>query len=278
MFGYIVINKSELKFREFDTYQSYYCGLCNVLKKKYGLFGQLTLSYDITFAAILLSSLYEPESEISYHRCFAHPFEKHMAVNNEILDYLVDMNVLLTMYKCEDDWKDERKLYKKIFGDILSGKSDKQRINYCDKEQFIAERLGKMSELEAAGNKDICAMAELFGEIMGEILCFRDDEWTESIRLIGFHLGRFIYTLDAYDDLENDIRKGNYNPLIDHMQNEDFEEYIHTMLTLIISDCCREFEILPLIENVEILRNILYSGVWERYEAVKGKRIKEKKR
>ena len=38
MFGYIAVNKSEMKFREFDIYHSYYCGICRELKKKYGGF------------------------------------------------------------------------------------------------------------------------------------------------------------------------------------------------------------------------------------------------
>ena len=53
MFGYIIVNKQELKFREFDVYQSYYCGLCQSLKERFGRRGQLTLSYDMTFVALL---------------------------------------------------------------------------------------------------------------------------------------------------------------------------------------------------------------------------------
>ena len=52
----------------------------------------------------------------------------------------------------------------------------------------------------------------------------------------------------------------------------DFEEECRTILMMMMSDCCREFEKLPILDNVEILRNILYSGVWYRYEAVREKR------
>ena len=31
MYGYIVVDQPELKFREFDKYRSYYCGLCDSL-------------------------------------------------------------------------------------------------------------------------------------------------------------------------------------------------------------------------------------------------------
>ena len=57
MFGYVVINKPELKFKEFDVYKSFYCGLCYSLRSRYGFVGQFTLSYDMTFLVMLLTSL-----------------------------------------------------------------------------------------------------------------------------------------------------------------------------------------------------------------------------
>ena len=73
MFGYIRINKAEMKFREFDVYQSYYCGICRDLKRKYGAAGQFSLSYDMTFVAMLLTGLYEPETSTGTCRCMVHP-------------------------------------------------------------------------------------------------------------------------------------------------------------------------------------------------------------
>ena len=58
MFGYISINKAEMKFKDYDVYHSYYCGLCKVLKECYGRIGQVTLSFDMTFLVILLTGLY----------------------------------------------------------------------------------------------------------------------------------------------------------------------------------------------------------------------------
>ncbi|MCQ2525355.1 MAG: DUF5685 family protein [Lachnospiraceae bacterium] len=277
MFGYITINKSELKFREFDVYHSYYCGLCKCLKKQSGVLGQMTLSFDMTFAALLLSSLYEPENEIRHCRCLAHPIGKHLMCRNSIMDYLADMNILLTIHKCEDDWKDERKLHRKLYGDLLEEQSEKIKIKYHAKDEAICSKLRRMAELEAEKSNDIDKMAGLFGEIMGEVLAYREDEWTDNLRAVGYHLGKFIYILDAYDDLIKDEKKKNYNPLIVRKNEKDFEDEVQAILTVIMSDCCREFELLPIVENVEILRNILYSGVWSRYEEIKAERNKGKK-
>ena len=73
MFGYVVINKPELKFKEFDIYHSFYCGLCQTLKEKYGYKGQVSLNYDLTFVALLLNGLYEPETKQEMSHCLLHP-------------------------------------------------------------------------------------------------------------------------------------------------------------------------------------------------------------
>ena len=66
MFGYIAINKAEMKFKDYDMYHSYYCGLCKCLKECYGIRGQMTLSFDMTFLIVLLTGLYEPQTPVSY--------------------------------------------------------------------------------------------------------------------------------------------------------------------------------------------------------------------
>ena len=276
MFGYITINKSEMKFKEFDIYHAYYCGLCQSLLKRYGAMGQVTLSYDMTFAAMLLSSLYEPDTASSKCACVAHPFERHPFVKNVVIDYVADMNVLLTLYKCEDDWIDDKKMFRACFGCMLRKKSFKKRCVYRGKENLIKDKLEKIHDLEKEGCTDIDLMSGLFGDIMGMIMTPRDDEWKDTLSELGYYLGKFIYILDAYDDVEKDIKKGKYNPFVKRIEEPDFDEQIRVILTMMMSECCKRFEMLPIIENVEILRNILYSGVWERYEKIRTEREKKK--
>lgn len=272
MFGYIIINKGEMKFKEFDVYHSYYCGLCQALKEEYGMAGQISLSYDMTFLVMLLGSLYEPETRVWQTKCAAHPFEKHMVRSNEFSPYGADMNLLFSYYKCRDDWADERKVTRLAYGKLLKKAYRSICARYGEKARRIDNLLRELSQEEKRQNQDIDHMAGIFGEVMGEIMAVRDDEWKESLRAMGSYLGKFIYLMDAYEDIEEDIKKGSYNPLIKKFDNPDFEEEMKTILTMIMSDCCREFEKLPVIENVEILRNILYSGIWYKYEMVRQKR------
>lgn len=276
MFGYIMINKAEMKFREFDVYHSFYCGICRELKKKYGVCGQISLSYDMTFLAILLTGLYEPETRKGSCKCVAHPFESHETRNNIYTEYAADMNILFSCYKCRDDWEDERKFRKLIYGRVLEGRAGRLKELYGTKLRTINLLMQDFSEQEKAEAADIDALAGLFGAVMGEIMAVREDEWAESLRRLGFFLGKFIYLCDAYEDIEADIRKGTPNPLKQKYGNPDFEEECRTILMMMMSECCREFESLPILENVEILRNILYSGVWGRYEAVHDRRLQTK--
>ena len=97
-------------------------------------------------------------------------------------------------------------------------------------------------------------------------------------RRMGFYFGKFIYLLDAYDDVEEDVKKGNYNPFSKDYIIKGFDDRVKSMLMMMKAETCREFEKLPIIKYTDILRNILYSGVWCRFETVSGKRKKEQEK
>ena len=226
----------------------------------------------MTFLAILLSGLYEPETRRGSTKCAAHPFEKHETRNNIYTEYAADMNMLFAYYKCQDDWEDERKVWKLLYGKLLEGKTEKLKGIYAEKIRKLNLLMRDFSDAEKSKGADIDTLGGLFGKVMAEMMAAREDEWAESLRRLGFFLGKFIYLCDAYEDIEQDIKKGTPNPLKQKYESIDFEEECKTILMMMMSECCKEFERLPILENVEILRNILYSGVWCRYQAVREKR------
>jgi len=277
MFGYVIVNKGEMKFREFDVYHAYYCGLCRLLKEKYGLAGQLSLSYDMTFVIMLLSGLYEPDTVTETGKCIAHPFEKHMVKRNEFTEYAADMNILLSYYKCLDDWADERKCAKKLYAGLLEKGYRRVAQKYAVRVRYIEDLMGQLQRKEKEGECDIDKMSRLFGEVMAGILVCRDDAWKGNLYRLGLNLGKFIYLCDAYEDVEKDLENQVYNPFREMYEAPDFEERCRDILTLMMAECSREFEQLPILDNIEILRNIIYSGVWYRYEKVRGEREARKK-
>lgn len=275
MFGYVLVNKPELKIKEFDAYRSHYCGLCRTLQERYGLAGRLTLNYDMTFLIMILADLYDAKESCECRRCIVHPFEKRDCRRSEVTDYCADMCVLLSYYKCRDDWKDEHKLKARLAMAALSRGAKKVARRYPEKADFIEKKMNMLDIVENAKELPIDKVAKVFGEIMAEVFVYKDDFWKDDLYKVGFYLGKFIYLLDAYEDIEQDIKTGDYNPFKQLYRNVEFDDQVLNLLLLMIGECTDAFERLPLVENTEILRNILYSGVWVRYGKAKVEKTKE---
>ena len=272
-----MVHKPELKVREYETYRASYCGLCHSLKKQSGRIGQLTLSFDMTFLALLLTGLYEPETVIKSARCIAHPVEKHFYRENRYFDYAADMNVLLTYYKCLDDWQDERKLTACLFGQALKGNVKKLAERYERQSRCLRDNLAALSAYEKEKQYDIDKTAGFFGTIMAELFVYAEDEWAEKLRRMGFYFGKFIYLMDAYEDIEEDLKQGRYNPFTELYKKETFEQDCQQILKMMMAETSKVFEQLPILEDAEILRNILYAGVWTRYGQIRCRRKETKK-
>ena len=267
MFGYIVVNKDELKVKEFNEYQSYYCGLCQSLKENFGRRGQLSLNYDMTFLALLLTALYEPEEQSSSVKCVAHPMHYHPVVQNPYTAYAAAMNVLLSYYKALDDWEDEHSVKGALYSGILKGHLKELKEQYPRQSQAMEYYMRKISEGEKNGETGIDRMAGYFGKIMEEILLYREDEWEEELRRLGFYLGKYIYILDAFDDLEKDIKNGSYNPFSEVYQASFFDNWIKQLLVMCAQNMAQTMEVLPIVKHESILKNIIYSGIWTKYQA-----------
>lgn len=275
MFGYVVVNKPELKIKDYDIYQSFYCGLCRLLHTKYGRIGQLSLNYDMTFLAILLTGLYEPDNKIVEERCIVHPLRKHKKLDNEYLSYAADMTVVLTYLKGEDDWEDDHSYRGWMIRRLLKRKFRRVQRKYPDKIERIVEALRKTNELEAAGVRDLDQLSSLTGVVLGEIMSYQDDVWRKTLYETGDYLGRFIYIMDAYDDVIEDKKQQVFNPFAEEEINEAFDKRVKDILELLIARSADAFEMLPILTYADILRNILYSGVWMKYEMVRKKRSGE---
>lgn len=275
MFGYVMICEPELKVKDLRKYKAYYCGLCRTLKERHKSLGQMTLTYDMTFAVILLTSLYESDTRTSVHRCKAHPLKKQNMLQNEITEYAADMNVLLAYYHMKDDWEDEKKISGLAGRYALKGKAEKIIRAYPRQSDVIQKELRELAACEKAGSTNIDQTAGCFGRLMAELFVWREDMWEDRLRKMAFFLGKFIYIMDAYEDLEKDLKAGSYNALKELSGNKDYEERCREMLCMMIAECSAQFEGLPCLLDVDILRNILYDGVWTRYRKIQEQKKKD---
>ncbi|MEA4896665.1 DUF5685 family protein [Bacillota bacterium Meth-B3] len=272
MFGYVLINKETLQDAEVARFSAFYCGLCRALGQRYGALSQLALSYDMTFLALLLTSLYEPDTRSGAARCVAHPMGPRPYLENALIDYAADMTVVLAYHKALDDWRDDKSLTARTQSQLLKGGCARVEKLYPRQTQAVQRGLTQLTELERAGVREIDPPANAFGETLGELFVYRKDIWSDAMRQLGSALGRFIYLLDAYDDLQADRKKNRYNPLLGLADEPDFDARVKSYLTLLLGEGTVAFEQLPLVDDLGLLRNILYSGVWTRYEAIRRER------
>ena len=137
----------------------------------------------------------------------------------------------------------------------------------------------RTEEMEKNHETNLDVAAGLTGEMLGEIFCWREDEWAEEMRSMGFYIGKFIYIMDAYEDYDVDLQKKEYNPLVYAMResNEDMDTLCRLLLTSMMSESAKSFERLPILLHADILRNVLYAGVWSRYEYLQLKKHKKQK-
>ena len=277
MFGYVTVNQDELKIKEWKRYRAYYCGLCHVLKEVAGQKARLSLSYDMAFLAMLLDDLYDCEQETGECRCVAHPVKKHEYIKSAATQYAAKMNLLLCYDNLLDDWKDDRNAGAALAAAAIRRARMRIAKEYPRQTRAVEQYIEKLHACEEKRETNLDVASGLTGEMLAELFCWREDEWKADLSGLGFYLGKFVYLMDAYEDMEKDVKKGNYNPFLftrGQTKNADLAEH---SLNMMAAGAAEHFERLPLVENLEILRNILYAGVWGKFEKIKAKREKVEK-
>lgn len=279
MFGYIMPEKPELKIREYDVYRAYYCGVCKAIGKRHGQIKRMTLTYDAAFLAMLLCSILNIETKLVKERCIVHPIKKSFVTYNEIIDYSSDINIILAYNNIKDKWKDDKSKAALVGMAALKKSYKKLMVEHSEKCAIINKRLEDLSLLEKAKCDSIDAAAEPFAKLMEEVLDYNklDDKTRQALRWMGYNLGKWIYLIDAFDDLEDDIKNSSYNPLLTHFKYNgndiyDFKNEIKSQVEFILLYCLGEaskaFELLATKENKGILENILYMGMLSKTDKI----------
>ncbi|MGF7100357.1 hypothetical protein M2141_002484 [Lachnospiraceae bacterium PH5-48] len=270
MFGIVVGNKNELTTEELARYRSVYCGLCQSLKSRYGQIERLTLNYDMTFLALLLEGLYEEDEREKEIRCLAHPTKKQVVIANEFIDYAADMTILLAYYKAEDDIADEGKVAAKVLKKLLHKDFLAVARIYPRQAECVKTSLEELSKIEKSPTGTPDEAVNLSGRMLSEVFVYKEDFWADTLRDIGYELGRFIYLADAALDYEKDKKEKSYNPLF--LMDKKPEE-IRDIMEQAIGSVSFLYDRLPIIKDTGIMENIIYSGVWQQYNI----KVKEEK-
>lgn len=269
MFGYVRINKMDLTFREYEHYKAYYCGLCKYLKRNHTELSRLTINYDITFLIVLLSSIYQPSAQVFHEKCIVDPVKKKKHIINEITEYAASMNILLAYYKLEDDVNDEGDIKSRLIRRAYSKSFKTAYDKYPQKADFIKACLGELRSLEEDQSTSIDQTSNCFARLLEEIFDYKDDEYRDRLRKVGFNIGKYIYIMDAYEDLDQDLEKGRYNPFSSYKDDrEGLKVKVDKLIGMTLARLEEAILNLDIKVNKSIIDNIIYSGVYLRYKGL----------
>jgi len=274
MFGYIAPDKPDLKIWEFEVFRGYYCGVCKAIAKQAGHIGRICLSYDAAFLALLLDSLKSDPIKGKLKRCFVHPVQKRFMVEkNSAVEFASDINIILSYYNLKDKWQDEKNLTGPIGLVILRKGFKRIKRKYPALINEIEKELSFLQKLEQKKTGFMDKASEPFARLMQNVFSFteNDEKQKKALGWIGYNLGKWIYLLDAFDDLEDNIKSGAYNPLLIQFQYkheesiQDFKDRIREKtdfnLVYTLSEMEKAFSLLDIKKNKSILENIVYRGL-----------------
>ncbi|MBO5845386.1 MAG: hypothetical protein J6Q77_01950 [Clostridia bacterium] len=274
MFGYVKTYTPEMKVADYEYYRGAYCGLCRSMGKCTGQCSRMTLSYDFAFLALIRLSLSGEKVCFKRRRCIAHPLSKRsMMERNSELDYCSYAAALLTYHKLNDDISDESgkkrlvALLAKPSAALMRRRALKRGgLRWLD--EIIAERLRELSNFERSGETSVDTPADIFGELLAEIVSFGIDGSKGKIaRNIGYHVGRWIYITDALDDHAEDVKRKRYNPfalLYGEAIDERSAALIENALKCELCDAENAIDLIDFGDNVRlqnIICNVFYLGM-----------------
>jgi len=281
MFGYIMPDKPELKIKEYELFRGYYCGLCKSMGRRYGTLSRFALNYDSAFLGLLLSSVHDEVPVLKKESCIVSPVKKKwIVVENKYIDFAADINVLLTYYNLKDNIRDEGGWLPSLA--LLASKGGYKNAASGNKQLdgIIAASINAQVQLEEQNCSSMDKAAEPFANMLSQLFAagYKGEEKSvpRILGWIGYNLGKWIYIIDAYDDIEKDIASGSYNPLLSQYKYEKQDtkafkaaiaEEVRGNLLQALSQTTSSIELLKL-NNKGIIDNIVYEGLYSKTERI----------
>lgn len=271
MFGYIQPNKDELRFREYMEYRAYYCGLCRCIGRRFNEPSKLSLSYDCAFLALFLSGMAGSENTEKC-RCGYKPLAKPRmaAVEDDSIRFAADADIILAYKKMNDDWQDEKKPAALAAKGLLTSAVKKARENNPALYQAVDKGMAALGEIERAKSTELDAAAHAFAEMMENIaLCAPVEDQVNRLAFskLMFHLGRWVYLIDAWDDREKDAKKGCYNPFNAANAGKDRAEFL---INYSLNQAIEAYQLVNIITHQSLIDNIMLDGCPARNKQVLG--------
>lgn len=265
MFGYLQIHKDELKVKEYEAYKSVYCGLCKQLGRDYSVFARFILSYDCTFYAILLMSLKRSCTGFKDGRCRFNPLKKCKYAQSKDDSYskASALSVISAYYKLIDDITDSgffKGLVYRLIKPVFRRWQKKAAKRYPKLDKIVEDMLKSQLEVEKSGKTDIDSAAHPTAVMISETAALEanSDSQCRVLKEFGYHIGRWVYLIDAADDYEKDKKHNSFNPFV---SKGDFDPvYINSVLSQSLARAYDAYNLLDIIDFKPIIDNMLIFG------------------
>lgn len=269
MFGYLRPFKDELKIKDYQIYKSVYCGLCRHLSKDYGLLSCITLSYDCTVLAMLYMAVNDEKHCIKKGRCTVNPLKKCMLCNSEgeAFRFAGAVSVIMSYYKLKDTILDGG-FFKKAAASVLKiilHRNYKKAVKEFPKiDELTAVMMTSQSDAEKS-NAGIDRSADATAILIKKLCCMfsPDEKHNRQMEVFGYYVGRWIYLMDAADDLMKDIKHHNFNPFSVKYDGDikAAMDYCGEVLNMTAAQIVLSYELLDIHSFKPILDNIVYDGL-----------------
>ncbi len=212
MFGYVIPDKLNMYIKDFNVFQSFYCGLCKTLGETGAEFTRLCTNYDVTFYNVLLHSLTNTPVQFERKLCAYNGKKKVVVKTDELSKKIADVAVLLVYYNVEDDVCDGKKS-RAVVKSLLAPRKRQAAKRLVEIDKIMQKSFADLRKLESEKCESIDAVADAFATLMRDMtkLIIKTDD---NVDTFCYNLGRLIYLLDAVDDVEKDSKSGDYNPLV----------------------------------------------------------------
>lgn len=258
MFGYVRPIRDKLEESDKVIFDGYYCGVCKSIARRYTSLGRMTLSYDCTFLALLISAVMGEDGAPIDFRCVG---RKRKLVESQIIDYCADINLLLTYYKLMDDVNDDNSIKAKAAVNFLKKAYTKAKDQNQIVDKAICANLDYLYGLE----KDKCDnpdfVADAFGRLLEAVGGYGSNS-NKGVMAVCYNLGKYIYLIDAFVDYEDDIKSGSYNVFYEkYGKVSGLKEKVSFLFECVLSELVKQYKTLKININVEIINNILYLGI-----------------
>ena len=276
MFGYIRPVTTELKVKELDGFKACYCGLCHVIGNKYGFFSRFLLNYDFVFLTMLLWDKNDPV-EYEGKRCAACPFKKKQCCkSNTAFEKAAALSVILYWWKIKDGISDEgiiKSFFYRLLSLVLKNAYKKASNEFSNFDVTVKNNLQLLSKLEAEKCSSLDAVADCFAKILSSAAVTGDSVKDRVLEQVLYHIGRWIYIIDAVDDFDDDIKSHRYNAVSMRFSNvkslsEVETERLRTTLMHSRNMAGNSFELLDETPWSDTVRNIIALGMTGVMEAV----------